>query len=671
MSISNLLSDLVLNDLKEMGIKHKDKKPKVIKISVGQPLFRQALQYLKLADAFLENGTVVQVPQFIVEACSYILEHCETEGIFRKAGSAAKQREIRKCLEAGQPLGKSHRVIDIANIVSYFFRELPEPLIPSYLHDTLVRCLHTTESNRNRSIQLTCLLIPSLTAQTLAYFMQFLHTVTRHVSSNKMSAENLAIVIAPSVMPYRDINSVRFKNHIKIVELLIENASMIGTIPACIREKLGNVTTDSLAGTVHTRKVRSECSSIAKNKNRRSHLFSALKTKVGLTMSSSENLDCPAKLFDNSNHLCNPELQKKTCKETNTRSGIIVKTQKFTEPFNAFRARKNEKKHSHANLAGNQGTSNVTSVTKSNMEHRRWSLVTAGWSKNNKKENISNNLNISVSDIGIKDQTDFFTLKVSNSDDLKPISFTNTCKNEYDAIMERVASIETQNPSPKVKTHVHQSTCSIVKSVEQSNENSGKEAEKAFIKAQSLKKRRSIDKNTVGSPRKIKTLRKTQEPTRIMRHNSCYSSPSEFPVNLHLPKAKISNSDIPQKTLIQHQESESEWLPAETFFRDLDSFQTPVQKMKVHFESNNSELKHLKTVSYSLSKIANSTKNNNIETRMRSAKSVCRNYALKLNSASNIVFEDQGRASIARLRTENCGMVLAKAKLFDDFNDCS
>lgn len=62
---------------------------------MGQPLFRQALQYLKLADAFLENGTVVQVPQFIVEACSYILDHCETEGIFRKAGSAAKQREIR------------------------------------------------------------------------------------------------------------------------------------------------------------------------------------------------------------------------------------------------------------------------------------------------------------------------------------------------------------------------------------------------------------------------------------------------------------------------------------------------------------------------------------------------------------------------------------------------
>ncbi|KAM8703181.1 hypothetical protein ACLKA7_007890 [Drosophila subpalustris] len=51
-----------------MGIKHKEKKPKVIKIAVGQPLFRQGLQYLKLADAFLDNGTVVQKVYFAKRA---------------------------------------------------------------------------------------------------------------------------------------------------------------------------------------------------------------------------------------------------------------------------------------------------------------------------------------------------------------------------------------------------------------------------------------------------------------------------------------------------------------------------------------------------------------------------------------------------------------------------
>lgn len=63
--------------------------------SLGQRLFCQDLHYLKLTDAFLSDGTLVQVPQFVAEACSYILEQCETEGLFRKAGSVAKQREIR------------------------------------------------------------------------------------------------------------------------------------------------------------------------------------------------------------------------------------------------------------------------------------------------------------------------------------------------------------------------------------------------------------------------------------------------------------------------------------------------------------------------------------------------------------------------------------------------
>ncbi|XP_051863635.1 rho GTPase-activating protein 36-like isoform X3 [Drosophila albomicans] len=262
MPVSNSLFVLVVNELKEIGIKHKEKKPKIIKASVEHRLFRQGLQYLKLADAFLENGTVVQIPQFVVEACSFILEHCETEGIFRRAGSAIKQREIRKFLEAGNSLGKCHRVIDVANIVSYFFRELPEPLIPSYLHDTLVRCLltPTTTSNTIHSMQLTCLIMPLLTVQTLAYFMQFLNTITRHVASNKMSAQNLAIVIAPSIMPYRDINSVRFKNHIKIVEMLINNASVIGNIPERIQDKLGSKSKNLLnTCLIATKKKRHEC----------------------------------------------------------------------------------------------------------------------------------------------------------------------------------------------------------------------------------------------------------------------------------------------------------------------------------------------------------------------------------------------------------------------------
>ena len=63
----------------------------------------------------------------------------QTEGLFRKAGSAARQRDIRRQLERGEGVKASHDVIDLANILKQFLRDLPEPLIPYQLHHVLVK----------------------------------------------------------------------------------------------------------------------------------------------------------------------------------------------------------------------------------------------------------------------------------------------------------------------------------------------------------------------------------------------------------------------------------------------------------------------------------------------------------------------------------------------------
>lgn len=140
-------------------------------------------------------------------------------------------------LEAGLPLGKSHHVIDVANVIKYFFRELPEALISPSMQETLLRSLLVGEQ-RNRALLLSCLLLPALTLNTLCFFMQFLNTVARNSDINKMNAENLAIVFTPGLMPCADIASHRFKNHVKTVQLLIENANDLGTVPAEFTQRL-------------------------------------------------------------------------------------------------------------------------------------------------------------------------------------------------------------------------------------------------------------------------------------------------------------------------------------------------------------------------------------------------------------------------------------------------
>jgi hypothetical protein len=57
------------------------------------------LHALELTDVNLTSGGVVQVPVFVSDACQRILENVNTEGLFRKAGSAKRQQEIKVSTE--------------------------------------------------------------------------------------------------------------------------------------------------------------------------------------------------------------------------------------------------------------------------------------------------------------------------------------------------------------------------------------------------------------------------------------------------------------------------------------------------------------------------------------------------------------------------------------------
>ena len=155
---------------------------------------------------------------------------------------------LQLSLEAGLPLGKTHHVIDVANVIKYFFRELPEPLIGSSIQETLLRSLLVGEQ-RIRALLLSCLLLPALTLNTLCFFMQFLNTIALNAHLNKMNAENLAIVFTPGLMPCTDIASHRFKNHLKTVQLLIENANELGTVPLELTDRLQTTTTPVVPNT--------------------------------------------------------------------------------------------------------------------------------------------------------------------------------------------------------------------------------------------------------------------------------------------------------------------------------------------------------------------------------------------------------------------------------------
>lgn len=197
-------------------------------------------------------------------------------------------------LKAGYSLDKTFNAVDLANILKYFFRELPEALMPpGYFQETILRCLLIECSKEHKAsvIQMVCLLLSSAHLNTLIYFMQFLNEISRHSNSNKMSVQNLAIVFAPNLMPLSDGSGQRLTSHVQIIEILIENAYNIGVIPFSIQKHIecaSNSSAESKNG------FSTSQSGKQKRKKRRSgsinRMFTGLRKIVG-AFGSTENIE--------------------------------------------------------------------------------------------------------------------------------------------------------------------------------------------------------------------------------------------------------------------------------------------------------------------------------------------------------------------------------------------
>lgn len=101
-------------------------------------------------------------------------------------------------------LGRNLHVVDIAALLKTFLRELLDPLIPTAYHELFLRCIILEPKSKLHALSLACLLLPLEHLNTLTYLMQFLNEVSQHSKKNRMDSYNLAVVIAPTVIPIEE-----------------------------------------------------------------------------------------------------------------------------------------------------------------------------------------------------------------------------------------------------------------------------------------------------------------------------------------------------------------------------------------------------------------------------------------------------------------------------------
>lgn len=216
-----------------------------------------------------EAGIAVNIPTIVVKCVNEINERGLTvQGIYRVSG--AKQRIDRLCqtFENG-PVD----LVDLTNIppnviadvLKNYMRQLPEPLLTNSLSPEFINVAETYPVNsaastavladpevssgssqscdpeptyeqaRNKLRDL-CRRLPKANYCTLGYLMHHLNKIASEHEANSMTASNLAIVYAPTLMKTNKeigLGAVdETKHHARVIELLIVHATHIFGPPA-------------------------------------------------------------------------------------------------------------------------------------------------------------------------------------------------------------------------------------------------------------------------------------------------------------------------------------------------------------------------------------------------------------------------------------------------------
>uniref|UniRef100_A0A7M4FNE0 Rho GTPase activating protein 11A n=1 Tax=Crocodylus porosus TaxID=8502 RepID=A0A7M4FNE0_CROPO len=187
-----------------------------------------------------EYGTI---PNFLLDACKHLEEHIHTEGLFRKSGALVRLKTLKSKLDRGENCLSAALPCDIAGLLKQFFRELPEPILPSHLQEALLKAQQLGEEKKTVTMLLSCL-FPDKTIDTLRYFFNFLRNVSLRSNENKMDSSNLAVIFAPNLLHSSNDEKMSLSTEKKlrlqasVVQTLIDHAGDIGQVPEFILEKV-------------------------------------------------------------------------------------------------------------------------------------------------------------------------------------------------------------------------------------------------------------------------------------------------------------------------------------------------------------------------------------------------------------------------------------------------
>ncbi|XP_071804028.1 rho GTPase-activating protein 18-like isoform X1 [Asterias amurensis] len=128
----------------------------------------------------------------------------DEEGVLRVPGSTARIKQLREEIESAFYDGKFKfedlRINDVVGLLKQFLRDLPTPILTL----DYINAFAMVEKIQDRKKQLQCLnllilVLPDIHRATLKLLLKFLGKVVEHEPKNKMSLNNIAMIMAPNL----------------------------------------------------------------------------------------------------------------------------------------------------------------------------------------------------------------------------------------------------------------------------------------------------------------------------------------------------------------------------------------------------------------------------------------------------------------------------------------
>ncbi|KAJ3274004.1 Rho GTPase-activating protein 15 [Terramyces sp. JEL0728] len=148
-----------------------------------------------------------EVPFFITSCIEAVeAKGLEYEGIYRKSGPMSQINTLFSAFNKGEHRSLNNPddpfdITAITSILKKFFRDMPDPLIPSRFYKDLTECMKLPIGNvRDSAIKTLVGQLPPENHLVLSYLINHLAKVQLYAEKNLMTASNLGVVFGPTIL---------------------------------------------------------------------------------------------------------------------------------------------------------------------------------------------------------------------------------------------------------------------------------------------------------------------------------------------------------------------------------------------------------------------------------------------------------------------------------------